>query len=100
MTMTTQSRPAWLGQCATCVQLIDALDQRAAASSPADSLAEWEAVRVHLIEVHPERVTAFDPDCPNCLEWQATADTPPHHSALRMICERESLLHRAGHVIA
>lgn len=94
----TQDRPAWLSQCATCIRLLAELDA-AGASSPADALAEWETVRVHLIEQHPERVTAYDPQCPNCLEWQAAADDPPAGPTLAIL-ERESLLHRAGHVIA
>lgn len=96
---TTQGRPAWLAQCATCVRLLADLDQ-AGADSPADALAQWEAARIHLIEQHPERVTAYDPECPNCLEWQATADDPDPDATMRAILARESLLHRAGHVIA
>lgn len=98
--VTTHSRPAWLGDCSTCVALLGAFD-RAAAGGPESALAEWEAVRVHLIETHPGRVTVYDPACPNCLEWQASLSSRDNLNApvIRGILERESLIHRAGHLI-
>jgi len=98
VTLETQGRPEWLSECATCVRLLEELD-RAAVAGAENALMEWETIRAHLVEIHPERVTAFDPTCPNCLEWQATADSPPDAFPIRMILERESLLHRAGHLI-
>jgi hypothetical protein len=91
-------RPAWLGECAKCVRLLGDLD-RAAAGGTENALMEWETARIHLIEDHPERVTAFDPECANCLEWQARGQSPDPAPIVQTILERESLLHRAGHLI-
>lgn len=93
----TQGRPAWLTTCPECVRLLAALDQ-AAAGAQLPPLEQWETARAHLVDAHPDRVTAYDPECPNCLEWQSTADAGAG-ADLAPILERESLLHRAGHLI-
>lgn len=97
VTTSSEGQPAWLADCSVCVLLLDALDL-AAARGPGEILEPWEVMRAHLVDDHRERVTAYDPECPNCLEWQSTADAGPA-PALASILERESLLHRAGHLI-
>lgn len=85
--------------CATCGQLVDVLTAAVAERGQLDVIAEWEAVRAHLVDAHAAELPGYVSGCWNCEEWKrvyrAGVGAP-----LRPVLQREAELHRAGHRLA
>lgn len=85
----------WMRDCPVCAGLIAALE-RSRAQHP---IAEFEAVREHLVDSHLAQLPGYVPGCANCTEWQVLAGRPDGlDPTIVPVLGREDLLHRAGHL--